>query len=63
MAKMEGPLIDTAFATLFLVRGRAPVAINKLDYTGDENAQCHGNQCPRDVANLVRWTGRALSAI
>lgn len=60
MAKMEGPLIDTAFATLFLVRGRAPVAINKLDYTGDAKRAVPWNQRPRDVANLVRWTGRTL---
>lgn len=60
LANLQGPLVDTAFATLFLVRGRAPVAINKLDYTGDAKRAVAWNQRPRDVANLVRWTGRAL---
>jgi hypothetical protein len=56
----SGPIVDTAFATLFLVRGRAPVAIAKVDYTADPKKPANWNQRPRDVANLVRWTGRAL---
>lgn len=60
LANLQGPLVDTSFATLFLVRGRAPVAINKLDYTSDPKKTVPWNQRPRDVANLVRWTGHAL---
>lgn len=54
------PLVETSFATLFLVRGRAPVAFNKLDYTSDPRKPAAWNQRPRDVANLVRWIGKSL---
>jgi hypothetical protein len=47
-----GPIHSTAFALLFLSRGRAAVAMNKLDYAG------HWNQRPRDVANVTRWCGK-----
>jgi uncharacterized protein DUF4159 len=62
---------NTAFALLFLSRGRAPVIMNKLDYSavaatdapegGGEPAkvlrrQVNWNQRPRDVANLARWS-------
>ncbi|HEY7120004.1 MAG TPA: DUF4159 domain-containing protein [Tepidisphaeraceae bacterium] len=58
-----GPVVDTSFATLFLARGRAPVAINKLDYSGpasDVRKAPPWDQRPRDVANVVRWIGRQL---
>jgi hypothetical protein len=51
-------LASTCLATLFLARGRLPVAINKLDYTVDADKQPNWNQRPRDVANLSRWIGR-----
>lgn len=48
----------TAFGILFLVHGRAPVAINKLSYASTaKDAKPDWNQRPRDIANLVRWTG------
>ncbi|HEV2296429.1 MAG TPA: DUF4159 domain-containing protein [Tepidisphaeraceae bacterium] len=53
------PLHDTCFGLLFLSRGRAAVAINKLEYTASDGKPANWNQRPRDVANLARWTGKA----
>jgi hypothetical protein len=43
------PYGGTAFALLFLARGGAPVAFNKLQYPGPWDAR------PQDVGNLTRW--------
>lgn len=50
----SSPIPDTAFALLFLSRGRAPLVMNKLDTGG---AVADWNQRPRDVANVTRWIG------
>lgn len=53
---------ETALAVLFLVHGRAPVLISKLNYSAAPNgvSQDAGwNQRPRDVANLVRYTANS----
>jgi hypothetical protein len=59
-----GEVTDCAFAILFLVRGRAPVMMNKLEYVvdtaGDKPKPATWNQRPRDVANIARWTGRQI---
>ncbi|HEV7298791.1 MAG TPA: prenyltransferase/squalene oxidase repeat-containing protein, partial [Tepidisphaeraceae bacterium] len=49
------PHQNTAFAMLFLARGRAPLVMNKLDYSTDPAKPAAWNQRPRDVANVVRW--------
>jgi hypothetical protein len=53
------PLHDTCFGLLFLSRGRAAVAVNKLEYAAADGKAANWNQRPRDVANLVRWAGKA----
>ena len=53
---------STAYALLFLARGRAPVMMNKLDYTKADGKPVKWNQRPRDVANLARWTTENMEA-
>jgi hypothetical protein len=59
-----GSIPDTCFSILFLVRGRAPVMMNKLDYAvntnGDRARQPTWNQRPRDIANLAKHTGKQI---
>src|SRR6185437_13873638 len=52
-------LHDTCFGILFLVRGRAPVIMNKLIYANAPQKQANPwNERPRDVANLAKWMGK-----
>lgn len=55
---------DTAFGLMFLARGRAPVMMNKLDYTpqqvGPKGNSVSWNQRSREVANVARWTGNQI---
>ena len=55
---------DTAWGLLFLVRGRAPVVMNKLQYEinmhGDKPRIANWNERPRDAANVAKWIGKQL---
>lgn len=59
-----GSISDTCFALLFLVRGRAPVMMNKLQFevqgVGGEKFEGPWNERPRDVANFARWMSHNL---
>lgn len=48
------PTVHTAFALLFLARGRAPLLFNKLEYEGAWDAR------PRDDANATAYVARAF---
>jgi hypothetical protein len=53
----------TVWGILFLVKGRAPVMMNKLEYGIDlhgDKGTTNWNQRPRDIANLAHWTGKQL---
>ncbi|MDB5333243.1 MAG: Prenyltransferase and squalene oxidase repeat protein [Phycisphaerales bacterium] len=54
----NGTVHDTCFGLLFLVRGRAPVMLNKLMYENSTKKQADPwNERPRDAANLAKWMG------
>jgi hypothetical protein len=67
----QGPAIaqtTTALGLLFLAYGRAPVAINKLQWELQPSEHTSGappanwNQRPRDAANLVHWMEKQTEA-
>lgn len=62
----HGAIPGTAWGILFLVRGRAPVMMNKLQYE-IQSSRSRGepkignwNQRPRDAANIARWIGKEI---
>ncbi|CAN5420120.1 DUF4159 domain-containing protein [soil metagenome] len=61
MWNYRGPDIGSSFGILFLEHGRAPVAINKLQYTlmdgNGKKIDTHWNQRPRDISNVVHFIG------
>lgn len=60
----EKTIWDASFAILFLVRGRAPVMLNKLEWASKEQHERKDtfawNERPRDAANLAKWMGRKI---
>jgi len=58
----DGPVADTALGLLFLVRARAPVIMNKLDYSSANGAvgESAWDRRPRDVAHLSRWISQTI---
>jgi len=50
-------LYNTCFSLLFFARGRAPVAMNKLQYSIN-GTDANWNERPRDVSNIARWVGK-----
>lgn len=68
-AGTRSPIDGTALGVLFLCYGRAPVVVNKLEYSvdsgvasGGKAALAHWNQRPQDVFNFVSWMGHALES-
>ena len=51
---------NTCFAMLFLAKGRAPMVMGKLQYGDASSKSGQWDQRPRDVANVVKWTGRLI---
>lgn len=53
---------NTCFALYFLTRGRAPILMNKLDYSNlaKEGKDSGWNQRPRDLSNFCKWMTRNL---
>lgn len=52
-----GDLRDTSFALMFLAHGRAPLMLNKLEYSGDWNTQY------RDAATLAHYGEQSLERL
>lgn len=55
----------TALGVLFLCYGRAPIMVNKLEYTVEtsgKSAPARWNQRPQDVFNFVSWMGHQLES-
>ena len=57
-----GDVVNTSFGLLFLVHGRAPVVMNKLEYAidtrGDTPRAGNWNQRPRDAATFAKWLSK-----
>jgi hypothetical protein len=53
----NGAVADTALGLLFLIRGRAPVVMSKLDY-----GLAGWNQRPRDLAHLTQWISHTIES-
>jgi hypothetical protein len=55
----EYDLVETSYMLLFLSRGRHPVMMNKLRFSGVQGDGAWANR-PRDAANLARFASRQL---
>jgi Domain of unknown function (DUF4159) len=51
----DGIVADTALGMLFLIHGRAPLIMSKLEYSSPA-----WNRRPRDLAHLAHWVSRII---
>jgi hypothetical protein len=61
----RSPIDGTALGVLFLCYGRAPIVVNKLEYSidsGGKSVEARWNQRPQDVFNFVSWAGHQLES-
>ena len=54
------PVISTSFALLFLSKGRTPILISKLAYTGKDNNKLDWNHKHNDARHLVDYASKTL---
>ena len=59
--QQDGAVADTALGLLFLARGRAPVVMNKLDYSSLVGSSAWDRR-PADAAHLSRWISKTIEA-
>ena len=55
-------VVSTAYALLFLTRGRSPVIVNKLQYETNGKDVAAWNARPRDDTNLTRYLSNQFEA-
>jgi Domain of unknown function (DUF4159) len=60
-AEQDGNVADTALGLLFLIHGRAPIIMSKLNYSTLTKTPAW-NRRPRDLDHLARWIKRTIES-